>query len=431
MLGADSAGGGLALALMYYLRDNKYELPSGAMLFSPWVDLTMSCDSWDTNAEFDYLPMPKSGDHMNPVWAYLGDNLDKYLTHPYASPLFGDMHGLPPLLIQCGDAEVLRDEVTLLAHKASLSGVAVRHELYEDCVHVFQAFLFLDASRKALQSARHFVRTALDKRGKSRSSSTTSTRAESAVNKEMTSSKMQTSEGDKADPATGEKQSSGTTSAAGASSSSAAPASASAKGKETVTPSTSSNTVDGGINEIVSLPHSRSDGDVDVDDDDEDSETTALPAGEEDWELDGRTSGEEGRALGGEAESKAAGLPAKVAQKALGTDDKAVTEATDQGVKRETQREKQAAAASSGRESSFPQMTIEEARLRGQAGMQQQHSSDAPALSKFHAPAKPLTPKMRRTGSGKELSTLLKSFEESNKSGGTGLKTNVWTPSNS
>ncbi len=66
---------------MMYLRDNKYELPSGAMLFSPWCDLTMSCDSWDTNAEFDYLPMPKSGDHMNPVWAYLGENIDKL---PYA-----------------------------------------------------------------------------------------------------------------------------------------------------------------------------------------------------------------------------------------------------------------------------------------------------------------------------------------------------------
>ncbi|KAK0520843.1 hypothetical protein OC835_007078 [Tilletia horrida] len=163
VLGADSAGGGLALALLCYLRDEKYELPAGAMLFSPWVDLTLSCDSWDTNAKYDYLPMPPSGSHMNPVHAYLGDDIDKYLTHPYVSPLFADLHGLPPLLIQCGDAEVLRDEGTLLAHKASLAGVSVRHELYEDCVHVFQAFLFLDASRKALQSARHFMRTGLDR----------------------------------------------------------------------------------------------------------------------------------------------------------------------------------------------------------------------------------------------------------------------------
>ncbi|KAJ1021937.1 hypothetical protein NDA16_003699 [Ustilago loliicola] len=432
VLGADSAGGGLAIALMYYLRDNDYPLPSGAMLFSPWVDLTMSCDSWDTNAEFDYLPMPKSGDHMNPVWAYLGENIDKYLTHPYVSPLFGDMHGLPPLLIQCGDAEVLRDEVTLLAHKASLSGVAVRHELYEDCVHVFQAFLFLDASRKALQSARHFVRTALDKRGKSRTSSNKT--GEAAVNREMASGKMQTAQGEAADPATGEKQSASAASASKSSSSSSSQteaATSSGKGKEstagTMTPSTSSGAIDGGISEIVSLPHSRSDGDVT--DDEDDAEAGGLPADDEDWELDGRPSGEERRATGAEAETKAASLPAKIAQKALGADDQAVTEATSDGAKKGAEKEEPSASASFSHESSFPQMTIEEARLRGQAGMQQQLSSDAPALSKFHAPEKPLSPKMRRSSSGKELSTLLKSFEESRKSGGSGLKTNVWTPS--
>lgn len=163
VVAADSAGGGLALALMLYLRDNKYPMPCGAVLFSPWVDLTLSCDSWETNAAFDYLPRPENGDHMNPIAAYLGDNMNKYLTHPYVSPLFGDMHGLPPLLIQCGDSEVLRDEDTLLAHKCSLARVPVRHEIYEDGVHVFQFFLFLDASRKALQSVRHFMRTALNR----------------------------------------------------------------------------------------------------------------------------------------------------------------------------------------------------------------------------------------------------------------------------
>lgn len=170
VLAADSAGGALAIATLMYLRDNKYPLPGGAILFSPWVDLTMSCESWDTNQEFDYLPRPPPGDHCNPVYAYLGPNMDKYLMHPYASPLFGNMLGLPPLLIQTGDAEVLRDENILFAHKCSLAGVAVRHEIYEDCVHVFQFFLFLEASRKALQSVRHFIRTALDKRPTRRAS---------------------------------------------------------------------------------------------------------------------------------------------------------------------------------------------------------------------------------------------------------------------
>lgn len=91
----------------------------------------------------------------------LGDQIDQYLCHAYVSPLFGSFTGLPPLLIQAGDAEVLRDEITLLAHKASLAGVTVEHEIFEDCVHVFQAFLFLEASRKAFQSQRHFVKVIL------------------------------------------------------------------------------------------------------------------------------------------------------------------------------------------------------------------------------------------------------------------------------
>lgn len=166
IVAGDSAGGGLCLALLMYLRDNEYPLPAGAILMSPWVgkslhylsrficthiknvDLTLSCDSWDSNAPFDVVPMPQPGDHMNPIACYLGEHMEKYLTHPYASPLFGDFHGLPPLLIQAGDAEVLRDEITLLAHKATLAGVVVRHELYEDAVgglscHRRQTFLIV------------------------------------------------------------------------------------------------------------------------------------------------------------------------------------------------------------------------------------------------------------------------------------------------
>ena len=116
-----------------YLRDEGYPLPSACILQSPWVDLTMSCESWTTNRPFDYLPSPAADDFLNPVKCLLSpQDIHKYLTHPYVSPLFGDFAGLPPLLIQAGDAEVLRDEITLLAHKASLAGVAVEHELFED-----------------------------------------------------------------------------------------------------------------------------------------------------------------------------------------------------------------------------------------------------------------------------------------------------------
>jgi alpha/beta hydrolase fold len=105
-----------------------------------FVDLTMSCESWDSNAPYDVVPFPTADNHMNPIALYLGENIEMYLTHPYASPLFGDFKGLPPLLIQAGDAEVLRDEIMLVAHKATLAGVQVRHELYEDAVSCFYLF---------------------------------------------------------------------------------------------------------------------------------------------------------------------------------------------------------------------------------------------------------------------------------------------------
>lgn len=95
---------------------------------------------------------------------YLGpEGIATYLTHPYASPLFGDFHGLPPMLIQSGDSEVLRDEITLVAHKATLAGVNVTHELYEDMVHVFQMFSFLPATMTAINNVGVWVRTTLPK----------------------------------------------------------------------------------------------------------------------------------------------------------------------------------------------------------------------------------------------------------------------------
>lgn len=107
----------------------------------------MSCDSWDSNAQIDWVPIPIDGDHLNPILCYLGpEGMSKYLTHPYASPLFGNMKGLPPLLIQTGDAEVLRDEAMLLAHKATLAGVTVRHEIYEDQVRSSCTFLVITRS---------------------------------------------------------------------------------------------------------------------------------------------------------------------------------------------------------------------------------------------------------------------------------------------
>ncbi|TCD68296.1 hypothetical protein EIP91_011155 [Steccherinum ochraceum] len=206
IVAGDSAGGGLALGLMMYLRDNDYPLPGGGILLSPWVDLTMSCDSWESNAQYDIVPMPSPGDHMNPVACYLGEHMEKYLTHPYASPLFGDFTGLPPLLIQSGDAEVLRDEVTLLAHKATLAGVEIRHELYEDMVHVFQSFPFLEAANLAFISARHFVRDYLCRGDRARTHRSLEGKAEAELEQEIDNDKARVVQGDGTETGAGREE---------------------------------------------------------------------------------------------------------------------------------------------------------------------------------------------------------------------------------
>src|SRR5256885_2133997 len=100
----------------------------------PWCDLTMSCASWDHNEQYDLLFKPSDDEPLHPVKFYLSPYEERsYLvTHPYASPIFAELDHLPPLLIQCGEAEVLHDEICLLAHKASQTGTTfVRHEVYE------------------------------------------------------------------------------------------------------------------------------------------------------------------------------------------------------------------------------------------------------------------------------------------------------------
>lgn len=119
----------------------------------------MSCDSWETNAAFDIVPIPNQADHMDPISNYLGHNISKFINHPYASPLFGDFRGLPPLLIQAGDSEVLRDESRLLSMKAAAAGVLVKYEVYKDAVSSPSLAFSIYTTDKLLRSM--FFRTSL------------------------------------------------------------------------------------------------------------------------------------------------------------------------------------------------------------------------------------------------------------------------------
>jgi monoterpene epsilon-lactone hydrolase len=133
VVGGDSAGGNLALALLVTLRDRGEPLPSAAVLISPCVDLVDRKGSMVQHERFDWASL-----WMFDRWQreYLAG---KDPADPLASPARADLRGLPPLLIQIGTAEMLYDQVERLARRAREAGVEVTFEEYPDRVHLWHA----------------------------------------------------------------------------------------------------------------------------------------------------------------------------------------------------------------------------------------------------------------------------------------------------
>lgn len=133
-LAGDSAGGGLSLALVMYLRDHGMPLPAGLALLSPWADLTASGASYDDNYEIDIVFGNRRDSliYGNPYY----DGSDP--KDPYISPAFGEYNDFPPMLIQVGSEEMLLDDSKTVAAKAKKSGVSVRYSEYPGMFHVFQ-----------------------------------------------------------------------------------------------------------------------------------------------------------------------------------------------------------------------------------------------------------------------------------------------------
>lgn len=150
----DSAGAGLALAATLKLRDDATPLPSALACISPWVDLAVTGPSMTTNAGND----PIVSRPMLLGWAklYLGDHDPRT---PFASPLYADLLGLPPLLIQVGSAEVLLDDATRLAERASAAGVTSRLEVWPDMIHVWHTFPAIPEAREAITGIATFLKT--------------------------------------------------------------------------------------------------------------------------------------------------------------------------------------------------------------------------------------------------------------------------------
>ncbi len=153
VIAGDSAGGGLALATLLSLRQLKLPMPAGAVLFSPWTDLTSSGASVVSRAEADPMIAPEI---LLPMAAhYAGARPGNT---PGISPLFGELAGLPPLLIQVGDAEVLLDDSTRLHERALAAGVDSVLHVFAEAFHVFQAMPSLPEAAEAVAEMGAFFR---------------------------------------------------------------------------------------------------------------------------------------------------------------------------------------------------------------------------------------------------------------------------------
>ena len=149
----ESAGGGLAIATLVNARDHQLPLPAAAFVMSPYADLTLAGTTLETKGKADPLLSREALQARVPDYTA---GLDAAL--PLISPLFADLSGLPPLIIQAGTHEVLLDDALRLARRAATADVAVTLDVTPGVPHVFQAYhQILDEAAAALDRAGQFL----------------------------------------------------------------------------------------------------------------------------------------------------------------------------------------------------------------------------------------------------------------------------------
>jgi epsilon-lactone hydrolase len=155
----DSAGGGLTLATLLALRDRGQRLPVAAVTLSPFADLTLSGESIHSEVELDPIMHPNCLPDF--VKRYVvGAELD--VRNPLVSPVFGEYSGIPPLLIQVGEHEIIRDDSVHTAEKARADGVDVQLEIWPGMFHVFQSHEpLLPEGIQAIEHIASFMRSCL------------------------------------------------------------------------------------------------------------------------------------------------------------------------------------------------------------------------------------------------------------------------------
>jgi monoterpene epsilon-lactone hydrolase len=138
-IAGDSAGGGLAIALLYRIRALGLPLPAAGVLLSPWTDMEASGESYASRAALDPI-------HQRPMLL----------------AIYGDPAGLPPLLVQVGERETIVDDARLFAEKSKAAGVPVEFEIWPGMIHVFQMYTEdLADARRAVTRIGEFLRRAV------------------------------------------------------------------------------------------------------------------------------------------------------------------------------------------------------------------------------------------------------------------------------
>lgn len=153
VLGGDSAGAGLVMATLLSLRDQGLSMPAGAVLMSPWTDLMMTGESLKTRIDMD--PMLKIDDLYECAKIYCAD---AEASNTLISPVYADLTGMPPLLIQVGDHELLLNDASRLANNARAAGVSVEYQVWDEAFHVFQTMPHLPEADEALTAIGTFFR---------------------------------------------------------------------------------------------------------------------------------------------------------------------------------------------------------------------------------------------------------------------------------
>ncbi len=150
----DSAGAGLAVATMLKARDLAMPLPHCAVLLSPWLDMEAMGETYLSRAEVD--PMTQRDKILLMARAYLGKTGDP--RDPLASPIHGDLSGLPPMLIHVGDHETVLDDSRVFAGKAKRAGCQVGLIVWDDMIHHFQVFNELPQAQASIEAIGAFLK---------------------------------------------------------------------------------------------------------------------------------------------------------------------------------------------------------------------------------------------------------------------------------